>query len=434
MSNMFEKISSSKLHSYVEAYEKIFTSVRVLGINCGADASSDGKQICTYFGNSVHNAPPPSICNIEKVISEKSEIVGFDPVDSEIYVVIDKYIEVDGEPRVIELSRPFDGDFIPESAMKKRFSDYFDKCYRDVLTGTYNRRYYEEKIRTEVIRAGLAMIDIDDFKLCNDYYGHTAGDKMLRLFSDTANKYLSDDDIFIRYGGDEFLLIIPGIEKAAFIEKLTYIRKRIHSLSIPEYPHLKVSASVGAVMCDNETIETVVDRADKLMMLAKVKKGEIFTEDKLSKSENRFEKPLVLIADHSPLNREMLSVMLGDEFSIIETSDAESCISALEKYGTEISLLLLDLTIPSEGALDVLHYIKQAQLTIDVPVVVVSGGKNNNLIHLAYELGASDCIVKPFDRDTIRHRAANIIKLYYKQRRLVSLITDRLIQEQFSEQ
>ena len=58
MSNMFEKISSSKLHSYVEAYEKIFTSVRVLGINCGADASSDGKQICTYFGNSVHNAPP----------------------------------------------------------------------------------------------------------------------------------------------------------------------------------------------------------------------------------------------------------------------------------------------------------------------------------------------------------------------------------------
>ena len=77
---------------------------------------------------------------------------------------------------------------------------YNERLYQDVLTKAYNRRYYEEELKSKMGPAGIAMIDLDDFKLYNDTYGHNAGDMALTVVAETICKHIRKDDILIRYG------------------------------------------------------------------------------------------------------------------------------------------------------------------------------------------------------------------------------------------
>ena len=91
----------------------------------------------------------------------------------------------------------------------RSLSGYNERLYSDVLTKVYNRRYFEEELKNQKGPAGIAMIDLDDFKLYNDTYGHKAGDMALATVTQVISRYIRKTDILVRYGGDEFLLIIP---------------------------------------------------------------------------------------------------------------------------------------------------------------------------------------------------------------------------------
>ena len=101
-----------------------------------------------------------------------------------LYQVFSKYVEIDGVPYVIEMLKTLDVDtLIDKSESDKLVNQIFgldDRIYRDVLTGAYNRRYYEEELKTSVNIQGVAMIDLDDFKIYNDTFGHSAGDAVLK--------------------------------------------------------------------------------------------------------------------------------------------------------------------------------------------------------------------------------------------------------------
>ena len=90
-------------------------------------------------------------------------------VGSQIYQATARYVEVDGSPYIMEMIQPLDPDSDALSHEDKRL-------YTDALTGVYNRRFYEDELRHKFLTAGVAMIDLDDFKLCNDTFGHEAGD------------------------------------------------------------------------------------------------------------------------------------------------------------------------------------------------------------------------------------------------------------------
>ena len=81
-----------------------------------------------------------------------------------------------------------------------------EELYRDSLTGAYNRRYYEEVVRKTIGPAGVALLDVDNFKICNDTYGHYAGDMALKTAANAIQSCIRESDLLIRYGGDEFLL------------------------------------------------------------------------------------------------------------------------------------------------------------------------------------------------------------------------------------
>ena len=103
------------------------------------------------------------------------------------------------------------------------------KLYEDVLTGAYNRRYFEEEVKNIGTTVGVAIIDLDDFKIYNDTYGHGVGDTVLSTTASVIRQCIRKSDILIRYGGDEFLLVLPEVKEDILNDKLQQIQRKIHA-------------------------------------------------------------------------------------------------------------------------------------------------------------------------------------------------------------
>ncbi len=148
----------------------------------------------------------------------------------------------------------------------------------DHLTGIGNRRYGDivlsnlfENDWTRPTAIGVALIDIDNFKLVNDTYGHSTGDRLLQLVAKTLRTTLRPRDVLSRWGGEEFLAALPAITADALEAVLERMRALVESTWIDcEDGRLQVTISVGAVLVyASEPLETVLGRADALLYRAK---------------------------------------------------------------------------------------------------------------------------------------------------------------------
>ena len=402
--------------------------------------AEDGCQCFSFWNKTV----PCANCISREVLQNKGQRVKIEFLDDEIYQVISKYVEVEGHPCVVEMLEPLDEETLMDSdgreKLMKRLSGYDDKLYRDALTGVYNRRFYEERVRHMTRHAGVAMIDLDDFKLYNDTYGHNAGDMVLDTIVGVIQNTIRKTDILIRFGGDEFLLVLPEISEDAFELKLKRIRQHVQETKIVGFTQMKLSVSIGGVMSYGEPIEETLERADRLMYQAKIRKNAIVTKRNEVQTNNRKEIPeeterlLILIADDSEANRELLTEMLQDSYDIVEAEDGEKAIEQLHEYGKGISLVLLDLLMPVMDGFDVLAYMGTNKWLEDIPVIMISSEDSTPYVKRAYELGATDYIGRPFDENIVYRRVQNTIKLYAKQRRLATLVTNQIYEKEKNNQ
>ena len=350
-----------------------------------------------------------------------------------------RYAEIDGGPYIMEMMKQLNEDTLLDSEdcekLMGRLTIYNEKLYRDALTGAYNRRFYEDEVRGMKERAGVAVIDLDDFKLYNDTYGHHAGDMVLETVADIIRNFIRKSDMLIRCGGDEFLLILPGIRPDAFSSKLQLIQERIHAASVPGYHHLQISVSIGGVMFDGGDISEALSRADTLMYQAKVQKNMVVTGWEARKADEgviRDTRQQILIVDDSEMNRAILTEILKKDYRILEAENGEECIRILEQYGTDISLVLLDLVMLKMDGFEVLSVMNRRQWIEDIPVIMISSEDSSQFIQKAYEYGASDYIARPFDARVVYQRVFNTIKLYAKQRRLLNLVTAQVYEKERS--
>lgn len=137
-------------------------------------------------------------------------------------------------------------------------------------------------------------------------------------------------------------------------------------------------------------------------------------------------KQKILIVDDSQINRDILAEMLGDEYRIHEAASGKECIKLLNQYGTGISLVLLNIVMPEMDGFEVLDYMAGHHWIEDIPVIMISSEDSVSSIRKAYELGVSDYISRPFDAHVVYKRVFNTIKLYAKQRRLITLVSDQM--------
>lgn len=353
-------------------------------------------------------------CSSLLALKEQTQKIKFEFLDLQVFQVISRYVEIDGRPYVMEMIQNLDESIqIDQEGYDKlisKLSGYNEKLYTDVLTGIYNRRFFEEKIKNMEDEAGIAVIDLDDFKLHNDTYGHSAGDAALITTANIIKKYIRKTDILIR--------------------------EKIHDTVVPKYEKMQLSVSIGGAIFREGNIEDAIASADRQMYIAKNYKNMVVTEwdeNGKKKEENSASEKLkqqILIVDDSEINREILKEILKEDYRILEAANGEECLEQLERSGTGISLVLLDIVMPEMDGFEVLAAMNQNHWIEDIPVIMISSEDSDSYIRRAYEMGVSDYISRPFDAKIVYQRVLNMIKLYAKQRRLIHLVTRQIYEKE----
>lgn len=431
--NQNVKITRQQAAEEAKMLEKVFDVVRFLEGDFFEQMQDDPRigvkiGMCQCYDFWKKNKPCEN-CTSMKAYAEKKQKTKLEFLDADVFLVISRYLEIDDEACVMELVKHLENDTLIDTdgrdKLVGKLKGYQDKLYIDPVTGVYNRRYFEDEIRNMQNSAGVAMIDLDDFKLYNDIYGHDMGDQVLCIVADVIKNCIRKTDKLIRYGGDEFLLILSDMVRGTLRGKLLQIQEAIENVTIPNCPRLKLTASIGGVISEDGKIDEAIAKADQLMYKAKDHKAQVITEcDKtIFKKEKIQNKPRILIVDDSEFNRAILKEILEETYEIIEADGGKEALHKIDEYGMKISLVLLDIIMPEKDGFEVLKYMEEERLISDIPVIIISSEDSANYIRRAYEMGVSDYINRPFDANIVYQRVSNTVKLYAKQRRLMAMVT-----------
>lgn len=431
--NQNVKITRQQAAEEAKMLEKVFDVVRFLEGDFFEQMQDDPRigvkiGMCQCYDFWKKNKPCEN-CTSMKAYAEKKQKTKLEFLDADVFLVISRYLEIDDEACVMEFVKHLENDTLIDTdgrdKLVGKLKGYQDKLYIDPVTGVYNRRYFEDEIRNMQNSAGVAMIDLDDFKLYNDIYGHDMGDQVLCIVADVIKDCIRKTDKLIRYGGDEFLLILSDMVRGTLRGKLLQIQEAIENATIPNCSRLKLTASIGGVISEDGQIDEAIAKADQLMYKAKDHKAQVITEcDKtIFKKEKIQNKPRILIVDDSEFNRAILKEILEETYEIIEADGGNEALHKIDEYGMKISLVLLDIIMPEKDGFEVLKYMEEERLISDIPVIIISSEDSANYIRRAYEMGVSDYINRPFDANIVYQRVSNTVKLYAKQRRLMAMVT-----------
>lgn len=164
---------------------------------------------------------------------------------------------------------------IDRATLKDQAGEYQQLSVTDSMTGLLNRRYLQERLSEEIQRSkrhhfamSLLMVDVDNFKMYNDAFGHLAGDEALRIVANILKENLRGDDVAARYGGEEFAILLPQTSS----EEATVIAERIRSqIERTDFPHRKVTVSIGIAKTTPEvnSPDDIVLAADRALYEAK---------------------------------------------------------------------------------------------------------------------------------------------------------------------
>ena len=431
--NQNVKITRQQAEEEAKMLEKVFDVVRFLEGDFFEQMQDDPRigvkiGMCQCYDFWKKNKPCEN-CTSMKAYAEKKQKTKLEFLDADVFLVISRYLEIDDEACVMELVKHLENDTLIDTdgrdKLVGKLKGYQDKLYIDPVTGVYNRRYFEDEISNMQNSAGVAMIDLDDFKLYNDIYGHDMGDQVLCIVADVIKNCIRKTDKLIRYGGDEFLLILSDMVRGTLRGKLLQIQEAIENATIPNCSRLKLTASIGGVISEDGQIDEAIAKADQLMYKAKDHKAQVITEcDKtIFKKEKIQNKPKILIVDDSEFNRAILKEILEETYEIIEADGGNEALHKIDEYGMKISLVLLDIIMREKDGFEVLKYMEEERLISDIPVIIISSEDSANYIRRAYEMGVSDYINRPFDANIVYQRVSNTVKLYAKQRRLMAMVT-----------
>lgn len=133
----------------------------------------------------------------------------------------------------------------------------------------------------------------------------------------------------------------------------------------------------------------------------------------------------ILIVDDAEMNRDILRLFFEEQYTIYEAADGDEAIKQIDLHASELSLILLDQIMPKKNGIEVLDYMKRAELIDKIPVIMITGDTDDEVAVQAYEYSAADIIYKPFNQEIIMRRSQNLIEQYENRNRMQQLLDER---------
>lgn len=362
-----------------------------------------------------------------EVLENKKDSSKLEVIDGKCFQIIAKYVEVEDKPYSLEFVTEIGEKNLVDSRgyklLVQKYDEKIQRYYRDDLTKVGNRFFYEETEQMNRRNAGIAMIDVDYLGDINEEYGQRAGDLALQTVAKIILEQIRSDDKVIRFGDDEFLMILEGINESNFELKLESIRQAIREAEVPGCSRLQLSVSIGALISDGRSRDACAMKAERLMYLAKSSKNRVVTEwnrenDLMAKIDAEIEKPRVLIVDDVESNRMILEAFLENDFQVMTAENGKVALNIMDRYQKELSVVLLDIIMPEMDGYEVLKNMAENQWLQELPVIVISGESDDGTIIKCFEMGASDYIRKPFANEIVLKRVKNVTRLYQRQKQL----------------
>ncbi len=318
------------------------------------------------------------------------------------------------------LTKPIDPDHLVASVTSRirRARVMRSQMIRDSLTGLYNHSVIEDLLSREISRARrnkslltMVLIDIDHFKMVNDRYGHPAGDRVLKSLSRMLQQRLRSSDLIGRYGGEEFVVLMPDTDGQAALGVIDIIRERFaqvsHRVESEEF-HVTFSGGVAVLQPLGDAV-TLVESADIALYQAKhhgrnqlvLTTRALFREDvptqsaPLRESESSMilgSRALVLVVDDDPYVRELLDHWLrAVNYDVQLASLGREAIEMAGKMNPD--LVLLDVLMPDVDGLEVLDNLRANGC--DAAVVLTTAYGSERIAVNAMRRGADDYLRKP---------------------------------------
>jgi len=290
------------------------------------------------------------------------------------------------------------------------------EAYHDALTGLSNRALFKEwfdRLRALSIRhrqpLALAFLDLDGFKSVNDTYGHAAGDEVLRRLAGMLKGTLRASDLAARWGGEEFVVLLPHTAKAGAVVALEKILEafRRAPFTTPDGRTFQVTFSAGIVdVGETATLDEAVAQADRFLYLAKAE-----GRNRIVGARESYAPPKskVMIADDDPQIASVVQHWLEREgIEVDHFPDGESALAGATK--TPYALAILDVQMPGMNGFDLLAKLRSISAYARVPVVMLTAMGSEEHVLRGFQLGADDYVAKPFSPGELHVRVRRLLK------------------------
>lgn len=275
------RITGEQVTRELDSYRQMFETVRLVDPSICMQLTDHGdgplleksERCFSIWGKSERCER----CISLDVVRTRTAQTKVEAVGDKVFYVLAVCVEIDGTPYALELVNPIRIDDMRGSEDESVLNQLLVRnrqIYTDSATKVYNRRYYDERLRSLDGEYAMAMIDTDNFKHINDRYGHLAGDTALYHTAQAIRSEIRTGDELVRYGGDEFFLLFHDMPHHSLEKKLENIRHAVECIRIPEYPELRISASIGGAYADGPLPETM-HKADLALYRSKIIKNSV---------------------------------------------------------------------------------------------------------------------------------------------------------------
>lgn len=306
----------------------------------------------------------------------------------------------------------------------------------DELTQVYNRKYFDQQMK-QCLQSyhmknepfTVAITDLDFFKKVNDTYGHLIGDEVLKGFAELMTREKRAHDIFCRYGGEEFVMLMPNTTAAEAYMEIERLRQlleqKVFFSEQKKQFSVTYSGGIAQANVDNAHPKKLLELADRALYEAK-KTGRnrtvCYSTQQIATEQKQAIK--IIVIDDVHIIRNLLlkgfeNLVVNEHYAIevVAYSDGVSFLQDAWYDPSYKYILLLDGVMPHMDGIDVLKKIRERYTSAEVVVSMLTGRVGENYVREALENGADDYIIKPFNIEDVRLRIVHLIERLFSKAR-----------------